>query len=96
MMTEPEALMSMILKTAGAFGGAVSSILFFPPKNRSEFWRRMGVSVVFGIIFASTARDWWGWAKDAEGIVAGACFAAVVAWWGLGAIQRISGSWKPK
>lgn len=95
-MTDPEVLIGVALKSTGAFVGSIIAILFIPPKTRSEFVRRVAVALGTGVIFAVPAREWLGLTPDYEGLVAGACFAAIVGWWMLGMLQRVLSSWKPK
>ena len=53
------------------------------------FIRRIVVSLPAGVIFAEQARNMLGYSLDTFGTMAGACTAAVAAWWVLGAAERI-------
>ncbi len=93
-MPTPEIVGSLLLKWIGAMAGAVLALLFAPPRNMRGFRRRGSFSLIAGMVFATPARELLGFAPDAEGMVAGACFAAATAWGVMEAVMRVIRAYK--
>lgn len=88
-MPTPEVMMALTLKLLGAFAGSALALVFVPPRTKRGFYRRVTASLIGGVIFGSIVRNWANFDKDWEGLIAGSCLAAFVAWWTMGLILRV-------
>lgn len=80
----------LILKACGSVIGTALALVFVPPATRSDFWRRLGLSFLAGVVFSFVPHIWLGFPSDIEGTVAAACLMAFGAWGLAGAVQRIA------
>lgn len=83
-----------IYKVIGAVLGGLAAIVFLPPANIREFVRRISLSIVCGIIFASPLLEYTEFEVTTYNIIASAFSAALFSWWFIGACIRILGVWK--
>jgi len=91
----PDPGADLLEKIIGASSGSLLAVILIPPRSRKEFGRRIISSIIGGIVFASPARDMVSFAKDGDGLLAGACLAGFSIWWAGGALIRIIQTWKP-
>jgi hypothetical protein len=89
-------------KFGGAIAGSAISIAFLLPKNRREAALRLCVGFLCGLVFGGTVgvklADWLGLIGQIEPdeiALVGATLASLCAWWGMGALERVIGSWSP-
>ena len=91
----PDPNTDLLEKIIGATSGSLLAVILIPPRSRREAARRLFASLVGGAIFASPARDVMSFAKDGDGLIAGACLAGFSIWWAGGALIRLIQTWKP-
>lgn len=75
----------LALRVAGAVGGAVIALALVPAERHFPP-DRIVVSLISGIVGAAPLRDYLGWERSPDNIVAAACFIAAVSWWSWQAI----------
>lgn len=94
-MMDDAFLLALSLKFAGAFAGAVLSVIFLPPKTRGEFIRRFSLSLIAGLLFGDAVHDYFKWGDTWRMDIAAAAVTSMLSWFVIGAALRIIGSWKP-
>ena len=67
-------------KLIGALSGAFLALVFMLPRSWGDFLRRSSASIVSGIVFASTFREWMEWADTMDNLVAAACASGFLSW----------------
>ena len=91
-----EVVTAILLKSIGAFAGAVLALLFVPPKTIKGFIRRGVAALISGPIFGPYVQSYAGFADDWQGILAAACLAGFASWWIMGNIVKLAQSWQTK
>lgn len=84
----PEIIEGLAYRLIGDVAGTCMALAFLPPKTLRGFLQRTIVSLISGMTFAGYVRDWGGFAKDGEGVIAAAAIAAVISWGAMGRIRR--------
>lgn len=74
-------------KVIGVVGGTFLALVFIPPASVREFMQRLGVAVVFGLLFGPIVAWYFELPETLEHIAAGFAGAAFASWWALGAIK---------
>ena len=89
-------------KVLGALVGSLISIAYILPRGRREAALRLSVGMATGLVFGGTAGvkladtlGLLGKVSAFEITLVGAAFASLSAWWGLGALRRLSEHWPP-
>lgn len=90
-----EIVLYLLLTFVGAACGAALALAFVQPKTFRGFVRRVGASLIGGVVFGSYIRDWAGFSDDWEGQIAGACLAGFASWWVGAFIIRSIREWEP-
>ena len=91
-----ELAMAIAIKLAASACGAVLALIFQPPKTKPEFYTRASFSIIFGVVFASQAREYLKWPINFETDFASGAMTALLSWWVMGAVVRVIGAWKGK
>jgi hypothetical protein len=78
----------VILRAIGALAGAALALLVKPSQTRTEFFMRLSGSIIAGIVFAPTLREWLKWDRTEDHIIASAALVSFGAWWALAGIIR--------
>ncbi len=86
---------ALLAKMVGALSGAFLALVFQPPKTKPEFFTRAVFSVVAGFLFSSPVAQYLKWEPTLETELASGALTALLAWWIMGAVVRIVGSWRP-
>lgn len=84
----------LIIKLIGACVGSALALVFTPPRTWSGFARRTVAGIGCGIVFAPYARDWGGFARDWEGLLAASTLMAFVSWSAMSALTRVVKAWR--
>jgi len=87
----------LIAKLVGAMAGSLISIVYILPRGRREAFARLCVGLVTGLIFGGVTgvklADFLGLldkVSTVEVALAGAAFASLSAWWGLGVFNKVA------
>lgn len=88
--------MTAVVKFLGSVSGSVLALVWLPPKTRSEFVRRAVLSLVCGFIFGDVLRIQLHWPDTWQMDLAASAASAMLAWFVMGAVVRVIGSWKQK
>lgn len=94
-MPTPELVVGLLAKAIGAVSGAIMALAILPPRTVREFWKRLGVSTLGGIIGAPVVISYAEWEPTTEIAMASAAIAAFVSWWLGGAVIRAARKWTP-
>lgn len=92
-MPEAFALAAVLLKAIGSLAGAAMALLIKPPKTAAEFFTRLGLSIISGVMFATPLREWVKWPATEEYVLASATLVGFSAWWALAAMVRFIEKW---
>lgn len=71
---------SLGLKAIGAGVGSILALLIRPPRKRSEFWRRLLFSFLFGVAMVPVLMYYLPLAQNGESLVALAGIVAFASW----------------
>lgn len=86
----PEVVEGLAYRLIGDLAGTCMALAFLPPKTWRGFLQRAIVSMISGMVFAGYIRDWGGFARNDEGLVAAAAVAAIISWGTMGRLRRLS------
>lgn len=86
----------LLLKLAGALGGAILALVFQPPKRLSEFVTRSVFSILSGLLFADAVHEYLKWGATWQMDLAAAALTSMLSWFVMGAVVRVVGKWTGK
>lgn len=76
-------------RIAGAFIGSALAFLAVWPVGRRDFWTRLIVSVICGVVFAPVLQNHFSWPDFPRLVLAASVACSATSWFAIGAGVRI-------
>ncbi len=83
----------IVHRIIGTVAGTIVSLAYVMPKTSKDFWRRVVVSALSGMVLGGILRERLSLPQTYEGLMCGAFLAAVVAWAGMAVAMKFMKKW---